>query len=633
MGMVSGHDKNPPAVLVCLSQSPCSQRVIHAASRTAVSASEKVALYVGESADESLSASLHENMNYARQMGFEVRCAPSTDIALTISEYAQRMKASDVFIGSSAPAHVLNYKKQLGEQLVHLLPDTDIHIIPDQRASSFSASSKRIRMIPFSLRDILIVAAVMGAATLVSAWFYTSRYSNANIITVYLLAVLIASFMTSHQFYGILSAVLYILLFNYLFIDPRFSLLVYDSTYLVTYLVSVIAALITGSLTSRMKEVSRQSAENAYQAKVLLDTSDKLERTETTQETIHVVLRQLSDLLNREISFYENPAEDMRLSGREKEAAVWTYENCHHSGAFTSRFEDCSSRWLCIYNGNTRYGVIGIAMEKGRLSEFENTILHSIINEFTLSLENRRMAAERQEAEITARNESLRAGLLRSISHDLRTPLTSIWGNASTLAEHEDALSEEDRKKIYADLMEDSEWLKSEMENILAMSRLENSSMVAKNIENVADVIDESMRHVNFGKHTVIRQIDDDSLFAEMDTRMILQVLINLLSNAVKYTPDDSVITIHAYHNDRMICVSVADTGEGIDEEDRKHIFELFYTGRRKLADSYRSLGLGLNLCEQIVKAHGGTISVEPNQPHGSVFTFTLPRKEVTVYE
>ncbi len=636
------------SILVCLSASPSNQRVIHAASKLITKDVNAIALYVSETVGEIPPGSkLFENMQYARDLGFEIHTAQSNDLALTISEYAKRVNTTDLFLGYTAPAHFLQYRKTISEQLINYLPEVDIHIVPDSRASSYPQLEKKSTSPQWNLRDFVYVLIIMALATVISYWFYTSRFSNANIITIYILGVLIASLLTSHQLYGILAAILYILLFNFLFIDPRFTLLVYDSEYLVTYLVSVVAALITGSLTSRMKDIARTSAENAYQAKVLLDTSNQLERATGTDEIIRITCMQLVHLLNRTIIFYrgtnadkaedvyaaESREIDQNLLNSEREAVRWTLENRHHAGAFTSHYGNYRHRYLSIHTGENQYGVIGIDMEKGPFTEFENTILLSILHEFTMALDNSRMVEERRAAEIAAENERLRAGLLRSLSHDLRTPLTSIYGNASNLAENEAVLSEEDREKIYADLMDDSEWLREQMENILVMTRLENSHYLNLTVENVDDVIAESVRLIRAKDHPVECINDDEPCFAEMDTKMILQVLINLLSNAVKYTPAGTKIIIRRVKEGDKIWISVEDFGQGIADKDKEHIFELFYTGTHQLADSYRSMGLGLNLCQMIITAHGNTIEVLDNKPQGAVFRFSLNAKEVNIYE
>ena len=255
-----------PSVMVCLSPSPTTKRVIRAAARmafpvplsspsSAASASPAagtapIALYVGSTGREAEENSLlRENIQYARDYGFEVHTIQSTDIPLAIAEYARREKVTDLFLGYSPPSFTLLPKPAINEKLLSALPTVDIHIVPDPVSSSYPKDMRQIRpgSPNWNLRDLLLVLAVMAVATFLSCWFYISRFSNSNIITIYILGVLIASVMTSSRVYGTFAAILYVLLFNFLFIEPRFTLLVYDSAYMMTYLVTMVAALITGT--------------------------------------------------------------------------------------------------------------------------------------------------------------------------------------------------------------------------------------------------------------------------------------------------------------------------------------------------------------------------------------------------
>lgn len=639
--------------MVCLSPSPSNKRVIRTARKMAegsVCAGPPIALYIASTeqgaGEDSL---LRENILFAREAGFEIHTVRSNDIPLAIAEYARRAGVTDLFLGYSPPPFFLQAKRAINEQLLSYLPTVDIHIIPDPVSSPYpKAAQKGDGGISWNLQDLLRVLGIMAAATLLALWFYYSRFSNANIITIYILAVLIASVMTSSRIYGLLAAILYVLLFNFLFIDPRFTLLVYDSEYLMTYLVTAVAALITGTVTIRMKNIARVSAENEYQARILLDTVGKLEGASGSEDVIGVTCGQLVHLLGRAVVFVpeEKPGsvpdprffpagdhvfEPEKLE-QEMEAVRWSMENRHHSGAFTSHFPEYSGRYLCLFSGDSRFGVIGFAMAGQPFTEFEKTILLSIVHECTMSLVNELMNRTRKEAEIRAENERLRAGLLRSLSHDLRTPLTSIYGNASSLRLYENELTREERDRIYDTMMEDAQWLNVQFENILSMTRLESGSGLQKTVEDMEDVIAESLRHIApHPGHTIGTEPSDQMLFAAMDSRLIMQVLINLLNNAIKYTPAGTSVLVRSWCSEeepepgKWIVVEVADNGPGISDEDKPHIFELFYSGGHTVADSYRSMGIGLNLCAEIMHAHGGSIEVRDNAPSGSVFRLRLP--------
>lgn len=148
-------------------------------------------------------------------------------------------------------------------------------------------------------------------------------------------------------------------------------------------------------------------------------------------------------------------------------------------------------------------------------------------------------------------------------------------------------------------------------------------------------MVAEALRHVDrkSREHTLRFEPPEEILLARMDAKLIVQVLINLVNNAIKYTPAGSVIEITAKKQEGWIVVSVADDGPGIPDEQKPHIFEMFYTGASQIADSRRSLGLGLALCRSIITAHGGRITVSDRSPSGTVFTFTLPAEEVALHE
>ena len=209
-----------PSVMVCLSPSPSTKRVIRTAARMAFPEPSSVtdgpppiALYVGSTGREAEEDSLlRENIRYARKYGFEVHTIQGADIPLAIAEYARREEVTDLFLGYSPPSFTLLPRPAINEKLLSCLPTVDIHIVPDPVSSSYPKDMRQRRpgSPNWNLKDLLLVLAVMAVATFLSYWFYMSRFSNSNIITIYILAVLIASVMTSSRIYGTFAAVLHI---------------------------------------------------------------------------------------------------------------------------------------------------------------------------------------------------------------------------------------------------------------------------------------------------------------------------------------------------------------------------------------------------------------------------------------
>lgn len=244
----------------------------------------------------------------------------------------------------------------------------------------------------------------------------------------------------------------------------------------------------------------------------------------------------------------------------------------------------------------------------------------------------RKSARASTEASLKAQNEQLRADLLRSVSHDLRTPLTSISGNADMLLDQDIELTEQERVQILQAIYDDATWLTGMVENLLAVTRLDEGKVALRQeVELVDDVVEEAMRHVSRDaeRHELVVVPSDELLLARMDPHIVVQVVVNLVNNAIAHTEQGSCIQITTSREGDFAAISVADDGEGVSDADKQYVFEPFYTTNRTAADSRRGIGLGLALCRTLVEAHGGTLRVEDAVPHGAVFTFTLPLVEV----
>lgn len=505
----------------------------------------------------------------------------------------------------------------------------------------------RMYLVPI---DILKSAAVLCITTVLGFAFQSFGLSEANIITIYILSVLVISIIASSPVYSLLSSVASVVIFNFFFTEPKYTLLAYDTDYPVTFLVMFLAALITGSLAAKLKNHARKSAQVAYGTKILLDTNQLLGQAKGSEEILKVTAKQLVKLFERDIVVYSAkeqcepelfPAGKNALSTEyfkedEKAAARWAWQKNEHTGASTNEYPDAKCLYLPVRVNENIYGAIGIAAKNQPLDVFEKSMLLSIIGECSLALENDKNAREKEAAAVLAENEQLRANLLRSISHDLRTPLTSISGNASNLMSNGKSFDEATKQKLYADIYEDSIWLINLVENLLAVTRIESGGMNLRlSAELMDEVIAEALCHTSRNRieHTITVKNTEELLLAKMDAKLIVQVIINLIDNAIKYTPVNSHIEICTGKENGRIVVEVADDGPGIAKEDKEQIFDMFYSGHKQIVDSRRSMGLGLFLCKSIIEAHGGEIKVSNREPHGAVFTFTLPAEEVILHE
>ncbi len=356
-------------------------------------------------------------------------------------------------------------------------------------------------------KNLAVCLLVLTAATLAGYVFKAFHLTDADIIMLYIIAVLVISIFTSKMQYCLISSVVGVVLFNYFFTYPKFSLSAHGAGYPVTFVTMFITAFIAGTLANKLK------------------------------------------------------------------------------------------RNILIAEQNAR---------------------------------------EKEEAALLAQNEQLRANMLRSISHDLRTPLTSISGNASTLMSGGNTLDESTRQQIYTDIYSESMWLISMVENLLYATRIEDGRMQLNiSVEILDDIVQEAIRHIErtHPKRNIIVDMRDEIIPVRADANLIVQVIVNLIDNAVKYSGENTPILINVGREDQLAVICVSDNGTGIPDEEKEKVFDMFYTGGSRSSDSRRSLGLGLALCRSIISSHGGTVSISDNTPNGTTVSFTLPIGEVDLNE
>ena len=648
-------------ILVCLSSSPSNERIVRIAGRMAQAfCGSFTALYVQTPGDAAMNTEdtsrLQANMHLAKQLGAEIVTTHGEDVPTQIAEYARLSGVTKIVIGQSGIQcrHFFS-KPILTERLIALITAADIHIIPDAEDYRNSRRKPSIPIYPAfpATRDLLLTAGIFAAATIVGWFFLQLGFANANIIMVYLLGVLLTSAFTSGYTCGVLSAFLSVILFNYFLTEPRLSLAAYGSKYPITFVVMFTAALLTSTLAAKLKAHAQLSARDAYRAKLLFDMNRQLQKAETPEEVYQMTATQIQKLMQRDVLIC--PAQgDTLLDGivypvdgssphsisedeQEPDVIHWVWQNRRRAGATTETFPKAKRLYFAICTWQQVYGVIGIQMEKQTQPDaFTSSILFSILGECALTLESLRNADEKEKAAVLAKNEQLRANLLRSISHDLRTPLTSISGNADTLLHCYDVLDDQTRKQIFSDIYDDAQWLIGLVENLLSITKIANGNVKLHLSDQVVDdIISEALRHIDrrSAEHHITMNCGEIPLLVRVDAGLIMQVLINLVNNAIKYTPAGSTIQITAIQRGNVAEICVSDNGTGIPDELKERVFEMFFTGSNPTSDSRRSLGLGLSLCQVIVHAHHGKMTLKDNLPQGCIFSFTVALSEVNLNE
>lgn len=647
-------------ILVCLSSAPSNEKIIRTAARMAGAFQcGFTALYVETGEAQWMSQPdkdrLQFNIHLAQQLGASIETVYGDDVAYQIAEFSRLSGVTKIVLGRSGMSRRTFFRKPtLTERLIELTPELDIHIIPDSRADSRFALKHREAMHAPSVTpfDLIKSFLILLLATLVGFVFYELGFTEPNIMTLYILGVMLISIFTKSAICSFFASFVSVIAFNFFFTEPRFTLQVYDNGYPVTFLVMFFASLLTGSLAAKLKSHAKRSVQVAWRTKLLFETNQNLQKAGSRQEIVSITAKQLVKIFQRDIVAYR--VEQSRLgqpelflsetdasgaayiSEKERQVAQWVLTNNKRAGAGTETFSDARCIYFSVRAGDRVYSVVGMAASDKPLDSFESSILLSVLGESALAMENQANLEEKEAAAVLAKNEQLRADLLRSISHDLRTPLTSISGNASNLLSNGDLFDEKTKEQMYTDIYDDAIWLINLVENLLSVSRLEEGRMhLNLSTELIDEVVAESLRHVSrrsAGYHLKV-QSGEEYLLAQIDAKLIVQVLINLIDNAIKYTPPGSEIDIRWHRRGDFIDISVADNGPGIDDQTKPYVFDMFFSAANKIADSRRSMGLGLALCKSIVNAHGGEITVADQSPHGAIFTFSVPAGEVELHE
>lgn len=639
-------------ILVCLSSAPSNPRIIRTGARMAQAfRGTLTALYVKTPGDDDMTEEnqkrLRDNIRLAEQLGAHIETIAGDDVATQIAEFARLSGVSKIVLGRSGVTRRRPWDKPtLTERLTALAPSLDIYIIPDSTLPKGYRPPRKKEGWRVSGRDMTWMVGILLAVTLLGLALFGAGVPETAIVAIYILGVMVISVLTDGWIPGILAAAIGVLAFNFFFTEPRFTFAAYGKDYPVIFGVMFLVSLVAGTLAARLKGNARRSAEVAYRTRLLFETNQLLQKDKTADAIIEHTAGQLKKLLKRSVVVYVGgpstlsgprlfPAEEAEPADceelvTENEIAVahWTAANNKRAGASTNTLAGARCLYLAIRAGETVYGVLGIDGADGPLEPFEYSVTLSMLGECALALESIRNAAEKEQAALLAQGEQLRANLLRSISHDLRTPLTSISGNASNLLANGDRLDAEMKTRIYTDIYDDSMWLINLVENLLSVTRIEEGRMrLRMTTELVDEVITEALSHCNRRKSEYRIRVThaDDLLLAKMDARLVMQVIINIVDNAIKYTPEGSTISIMTRPVGGMAEIRIADDGPGIPDDQKPRVFDMFYIGRAKIVDSRRSLGLGLSLCKSIINAHGGTILVSDNVPRGAVFTFTLP--------
>lgn len=648
-------------IVACISASPSSAKVIRATSRMAMSyKTEWIALYVGNLNSKNMTTQekkrLKNHIKLAETLGGIVEIVHGDDVVDTIIKFCNYRNITKIIIGRNVLRKKVLFRvnrKDIVDKLIERVKYIEVHVIPTwiesrtkkKLAFNISNDSSIKEKLVFSKNDLLIGIAFSVIASTVSIIINYLGFAEANILLVYILAILFISVNTKGYVIGVIFAFINVFIFNFLFTEPKLTLGFDDPTYLVTFPFFILVATITSTLTTRIKEQSDMFEKREEVAQMLYEISRSFINLSSEEKIISTGVTHLSQGLRRDTICYEakdgiltgnyivknintNFKQDKLKGDKNFEIAYWVLNNRKTAGRGTDTHNASEVYYMPIIVKEKIFGVIGVFLGDEDIDKDDISLMEAVVAQMSLALDRVELVREKEETKLEFEREQLRSNLLRAISHDLRTPLTGIEGSSSLILSSFNELTDDTILELVKEINYDSEWLIRLVENLLSMTRIESGKLeIKKSEEIVEEIVSESIQHLKsrLNNHKLSIDMPKEVLFVPMDGKLIEQVIINLVDNAIKYTPEQSEINIRVFRKGNSVYFEVSDNGPGINKEDINHLFEIFYKGNKNNVDSRRGCGLGLSICRSIVLAHGGEILVKNNKECGAKFIFNLP--------
>lgn len=471
------------------------------------------------------------------------------------------------------------------------------------------------------------------ATTLIVAYCAHQLMPHAGLSLLFLTAVLVIA-VRHGRTPTLVASILSFLAYNFFFTRPYYTLAVDDEDDVITLVFFIIVALITGHLAARMHQAMEKSDQSLQRISSLYEFSRSLSSDVDKQTVLTSLAEYLGKTLQRTLEIRVLPEPNRNHckisidnSHAFSEAAFQTlWQSIEKSSNPTVIDGDT---YLCFSYKEDCFGIVAL---QGSLDQEQTEVARNLIEQASIALERIQLATDLEQARIISETEQLRSALLSSVSHDLRTPLASIIGAATSVIEYGASLNQTDHKDLLASIVSEAQRLDRYIQNLLDMTRIEQGSLtLMRDWVDVHDIIASAIERMKavLQPFTVDIHIADEAPLLWVHGVLIEQALVNLLDNAVQFSPPHGVITINVAFNDTDIVVNLCDQGPGIAESEREKIFDMFYSARQGDRRKKTSTGLGLSICRGMIAAHHGTVSAHPGiNGKGTCMRITLPHTE-----
>jgi two-component system, OmpR family, sensor histidine kinase KdpD len=628
-------------IMVCVNLKQRGPRLVRAARRMATGLHAKwLAVYVQTSRHLRLSEAerqgVIQTLRLAERLGAETVTLSGDNVSQEIVDYARKRNVTKIIIGKPVRPRWKEWVfGSVTAELVRNSGEIDIYVITGEAGEGRPLVAGVLRRSSNWLgygKGLLVVSMF---STL--AWIMFPYFALANLIMVYLLGVVVVAIR-----YGrgpsILASILSVAAFDFFFVPPYLTFAVSDTQYFITFGVMLLIALLISGIMVRIRQHAEVARQRAWRTEVLYAMSRELATTRLVENLTRVAVRHILEVFDSQVAVLLPDATGhlvlqageqtpFKFDEREKGVAQWAFEHKEAAGVGTETLPGASAVYLPLVGLRGTVGVLAIRPNQPRwlLAPEQMHLLETFTGQIALAIERALLAQDTQRAQVQVETERMRNMILSSVSHDLRTPLATITGAASSLLQAKEAFGPASRRELIQAIYDEANRLDRQVKNLLDMTRLEAGAVhFQKEWHPLEEVVGAALTRLEgrLKGHPVRTKFPPDLPLVRIDGVLIEQVLINLLENALKYTPPQSPIDLSASEVDKAIRFEIADRGPGLPKGEEQRIFDKFY---RAGPVREGGVGLGLTICRGIIEAHGGRIWAENRAGGGAVFRFTLP--------
>jgi two-component system, OmpR family, sensor histidine kinase KdpD len=621
---IAGPWKSGDRLLVAVSASPYSERLIRYTRRLA---SSMEASWIVANIERPRLLSQEEQtrltryLALARQLGAEVISTPGTDVGETLLRVAREHNVTQIVIGKPLGARWLSFwKRDALRWLMRNSGNIDIHMIPAEESAAPRRETIEERLARAPWRDFGIALGIaVGVTALCLAIFnYTGYYAVA---LFYLLAVVLAG-MRLRRWPTLFLAALSALLWNFLYVPPRFTFYIGQFQDVMMFAVYFVVAIVVAQLATQLREREQAERRREQRATALYRFTRGLAASRDLDQALPKVFALIKESFQSDAAVWlcdENGlsrhwASTFAPSNKDESVAVWAFQKKQAAGRSTDTLPDAESLHVPLVTGDGAEGVLTVRLPSTPTLE-QRELLDAFAAQLALFVKKERALEESRAAQISRQSQKLQKALFDSVSHELKTPLAAM----SVALQSRKSSEQPDR----AELQQAVQRLTRTVDHLLDATRLESGLLQpVREWCEPAELVREAVASSGLSENAVRLNIDNDLPAISVDARLIQQALNALLSNAAAHGGSDKPIELSAARDGSMLIISVADRGPGLALGEENKVFEKFYRGPRTRPGG---IGLGLSIARQLVEAHGGELVAENREGAGARFSIRLP--------